>query len=69
MPLPGCAPGTSRLSSDRTPKGFVLLPRQWVGERAVAWLNHSRRLGKNFEATTESSVTRLYIASVKLMSR
>jgi transposase len=50
-------------------KGFVLLPRRWVVERTLAWLNRNRRLAKDFEATTESSVTWLFIASVKLMSR
>ena len=53
-----------------TAKGFVLLPRRWVVERTIAWLNRNRRLAKDFEATTESSVTWLgFIASVKLMSR
>jgi transposase len=50
-------------------KGFVLLPRRWVVERTFAWLNRNRRLAKDFEATIESAVTWLYIASVKLMSR
>ena len=50
-------------------KGFVLLPRRWVVERTLAWLNRNRRLAKDFEATVESAVTWLYIASVKLMSR
>jgi transposase len=38
-------------------------------ERTFAWLNRNRRLAKDVEATIESSVTWLYIASVKLMSR
>jgi transposase len=50
-------------------KGFVLLPRRWVVERTLAWLNRNRRLAKDFEATIESAMTWLYIASVKLMSR
>lgn len=50
-------------------KGFILLPRRWVVERTFAWLNRNRRLAKDFEATIESAVTWLYIASVKLMSR
>lgn len=50
-------------------KGFVLLPRRWVVERTFAWLNRNRRLAKDFEATIESAMTWLYIASVKLMSR
>lgn len=52
-----------------TAKGFVLLPRRWVVERTFAWLNRNRRLAKDFEATVESAVTWLHIASVKLMSR
>jgi len=52
-----------------TAKGFVLLPRRWVVERTLAWLNRNRRLAKDFEATVESALTWLYIASVKLMSR
>jgi len=54
--------------SDAT-KGFVLLPRRWVVERSLAWLNRNRRLAKDFEATIESATTWLYIASVKLMAR
>ena len=50
-------------------KGFVLLPRRWVVERTLAWLNRNRRLAKDFEASVESAATWLYIASVKLMSR
>ena len=50
-------------------KGFVLLPRRWVVERTIAWLNRNRRLAKDVEASVESAVTWLFIASVKLMSR
>ena len=52
-----------------TAKGFVLLPRRWVVERTLAWLNRNRRLAKDVERTIESAATWLYIASVKLMSR
>ncbi len=52
-----------------TAKGFVLLPRRWVVERTIAWLNRNRRLAKDVEMTIESAVTWLYIASAKLMSR
>ena len=41
----------------------------WVVERTFAWLNRNRRLAKDFEATIQSAVTWLYIASVKLMTR
>jgi transposase len=52
-----------------TAKGFVLLPRRWVVERTLAWLNRNRRLAKDFEATIESAETWLMIASVKMLSR
>jgi transposase len=50
-------------------KGFKLLPRRWVVERTIAWLNRNRRLAKDFEATIESAETWLMIASVKMLSR
>jgi len=52
-----------------TAKRFVLLPRRWVVERTIAWLNRNRRLAKDVESTIASATTWLYIASVKLMSR
>ena len=55
--------------SDAARRGFVLLPRRLVVERIFAWLNRNRRMAKDIEATIESAVTWLYIASVKLMSR
>ena len=30
-------------------RGFVLLPRRWVGERSFAWLARSRRLARDYE--------------------
>jgi transposase len=50
-------------------RGFVLLPRRWVIERTLAWLNRNRRLAKDVKASIESATDWLYIASVKLMSR
>ncbi len=50
-------------------KDFVLLPRCWVVERTLAWLRRHRRLANDVDATIESAVTWLYIASVKLTSR
>ena len=50
-------------------KGFELLPRRWVVERTIAWLNRNRRLAKDVEATIESAVAWLMGASIKLLSR
>lgn len=52
-----------------TATGFVLLPRRWVVERTLAWLNRNRRLAKNFEATIESATAWIFLASVQLLTR
>ena len=49
--------------------GFQLLPRRWVVERTLAWLNRNRRLAKDFEATIASAKAWVYIASVQLLVR
>jgi transposase len=49
--------------------GFVVLPRRWVVERTFAWLNRNRRLAKDFEASLDSALTWLFLASVKLLMR
>ena len=64
--------GTWRLEIIRradAAKGFKVLPRRWVVERTIAWLNRNRRLAKDFEASLESALTWLMIASLKLLSR
>ena len=33
--------------SDRA-KGFVVLPKRWIVERSIAWLNRCRRLAKDW---------------------
>jgi transposase len=53
----------------RRDAGFVVLPRRWVVERTLAWLNRNRRLAKDFEASLESALAWLYLASVKLLLR
>ena len=50
-------------------QGFELLPRRWVVERTLAWLNRNRRLAKDFEASIASATAWLLLASVKLLIR
>jgi transposase len=48
---------------------FVILPRRWVVERTIAWLNRCRRLAKDWEASIASSEAWLLIASIRRMTR
>jgi putative transposase len=50
-------------------KGFVVLPKRWVVERTLAWLNHHRRLNKDYERLASTSETFVYIAMIRLMLR
>jgi putative transposase len=49
--------------------GFEVLPRRWVVERTLAWLNRNRRLAKDFEASIASARTWVYVTSVQLLIR
>ncbi len=46
-------------------RGFDVLPRRWVVERTLAWLNRNRRLAKDFEASVATAQAWLFIASVQ----
>lgn len=48
-------------------KGFVVQAKRWIVERTLGWLNGYRALSKDYEATTESSETMIYLAMINLM--
>lgn len=50
-------------------KGFVVLPKRWVVERTLSWLNLCRRLSKEYEELTQSSEAMIYIAMTRVMLR
>ena len=50
-------------------KGFVVIPRRWVVERTLAWLNRCRRLAKDFENLTRMATAFLKLASIRMMLR
>jgi transposase len=50
-------------------KGFVVLPKRWVVERTIAWLNRCRRLAKDWECLTRKALAFLKLASIRLMLR
>ena len=48
-------------------KGFKVLPRRWVVERTFGCLGRYRRLARDYEHTTVSSESMVYIASIRRM--
>jgi hypothetical protein len=48
---------------------FVVLPKRWVVERTIAWLNRCRRLAKDWECLNRNALAFLRWASVRLMLR
>jgi transposase len=50
-------------------KGFIVLPKRWIVERTIAWLNRCRRLAKDFECLNRKALAFLKLASIRLMLR
>ena len=46
---------------------FVVLPKRWIVERTFGWLGRYRRLSKDYELTTRSSESMIYISMTNLM--
>jgi putative transposase len=51
------------------PKGFVVLPRRWVVERSFSWIDHNRKMSKDYERLAETSEAFVYAAMSRLMVR
>jgi putative transposase len=51
------------------PKGFQILPRRWVVERTFSWIDHNRRMSKDYERLPETSEAFIYVAMSRLMVR
>lgn len=50
-------------------KGFAVLPKRWIVEQTIAWLNRCRRLAKNWECLNRRALAFLHLASTRLMLR
>ena len=50
-------------------KGFAVLPKRWIVERTIAWLNRCRRLAKDFENLNRNALAFLRLASIRVMVR
>jgi transposase len=48
-------------------KGFVLLPRRWVGERSFAWEARFRRLARDYERLASTLAGWHFVAFACLM--
>jgi transposase len=56
--------------SERMTPGWAVLAKRWIVERTFAWLNHCRRLSKDYEISTKSAETFVMIAhSMVLLKR
>jgi len=48
---------------------FEILPKRWIVERTIAWLNRCRRLAKDWENLNRIALAFLRLASIRLMLR
>jgi len=51
------------------PRGFQVLPRRWVVERTIAWIDQNRRMSKDYERSCASGEALVYAAMIRLMAR
>jgi transposase len=50
-------------------KRFTVLPKRWIVERTIAWLNRCRRLAKDWECLNRSALAFLRWTSIRMMLR
>ena len=53
--------------SKRPKQRFEVVPRRWVVERSIAWVNRYRRLSKDYEYRTTTSESMIYMTGIRLM--
>ena len=49
--------------------GFKLVPKRWIVERTIAWLNRCRRLARDWECLNGKALALLRLALIRLMLR
>jgi transposase len=52
-----------------TAKTFTVLPKRWIIERTIGWLNRCRRLPKDWECQNRKALAFLRWTSIRLMLR
>lgn len=53
----------------RETKGFVVEAKRWIVERTFAWFGKFRRLSKDYELITLTSLSMMYLVMVRLMCK
>jgi transposase len=51
------------------PKGFLVLPRRWVVERTLSWIDQQRRMSKDYEGLCASGEAFVCTAMVRFTTR
>ena len=51
----------------RTTHEFKILPKRWIVERTLAWINNCRRNSKDYERLCESSVAMVQLSMIRVM--
>ena len=46
-----------------------IIPKRWRVERTFSWMNHDRRLSKDYEITTKSEKTFIFISHSRTLLR
>jgi putative transposase len=67
IPFAFAANGLEIVKRNQEVKGFQLLPRRWVVERAFGWFGRYRRLSKDYQFQTDTSQSTILIAMIQLM--
>ena len=50
-------------------KGFTILPKRWIVERTIGWLNRCRRLAKDWECLNRNALAFLRCTAIRMMVR
>jgi len=48
---------------------FVVLPKRWIVERALAWISRCRRLARDYERHARKAAAFVRLAMIRLMLR
>jgi transposase len=49
--------------------GWAVLPKRWIVERTIAWLNTNRRLSKDYEINPKNAENVIRIAAIQTILR